>query len=292
MLRLLLAFFALAAPTAAQSPAGPRAALDALIAADRAFSANAAHAGSVAEAVAPMLDAEVSMGVPGRGRVTGRDAVLEVFRTAPPYREGTATWAPVRGGISADGTQGFTFGYLTLTGGDPARRNRKYLAYWLHRPEGWRIVAYRIVPRPAGEVSHDMMAPSLPAFTAAPGAGTAAHEASLATAERAFSDRAQTVGLAAAFREYARPDAMNMGQGPGFLIGPDAIYATFPADQTTSEINWSTDRAIVAASGDLGVSIGTIRPNGAVPEGQPAEIPFFTVWRRDAPDQPWRYIAE
>lgn len=292
MLRLLLALFALAAPAAAQSPADPRAALDALIAADRAFSAAAANAASVADAVAPMLDAEISMGVPGRGRVTGRDAVLEVFRTAPPYREGTASWTPVRGGISADGTQGFTFGYFSLTGGDPDRRSRKYLAYWLHRPEGWRIVAYRLVPRPPGDVPHDMMAPSLPAFAAAASAGTAAHEASLAAAERAFSDRAQTVGLAAAFREYGRADAMNMGRGPGFLIGLDAISGIFPADQTTSDVRWSTDRAIVASSGDLGVSIGTIRPNGAVPEGEPDSIPFFTVWRRDAPDQPWRYIAE
>ena len=28
------------------------------------------------------------------------------------------------------------------------------------------------------------------------------------------------------------------------------------------------------------------------PAGQPASIPFFTVWKRDAPNQPWRYIAE
>ena len=57
-------------------------------------------------------------------------------------------------------------------------------------------------------------------------------------------------------------------------------------------MRWSTERSVVAASGDLGVSIGTIHANGAVPEGQPASFPFFTVWRRDGADAPWRYVAE
>ena len=202
---------------------------------------------------------------------------------------------PVRGGISADGTQGFTYGYLTLSGGDPARRNRKYLAYWVRRPEGWRVAAYRQLPRPAGEVPLDLLPASLPGFAAAPSddpAAIAAHQASLAAAEKAFSDRAQQVGLRAAFREYGREDAMNMYEGAAFRVGLDAITAGFPEGQTTSPLNWSTDRAIAASSGDLGVSIGTIRSNAAVPEGQPSSFPFFTIWRRDRPDAPWRYVAE
>ena len=55
-----------------------------------------------------------------------------------------------------------------LTGGDPARRERKYLAYWVKRPEGWRVVAYRQQVREAGEVSKEMMPPSLPPFSAEP----------------------------------------------------------------------------------------------------------------------------
>ena len=48
----------------------------------------------------------------------------------------------------------------------------------------------------------------------------------------------------------------------------------------------------VASSGDLGVSIGTIHPNHPDANGQSNSFPFFTVWRRDGPNAPWRYIAE
>jgi ketosteroid isomerase-like protein len=290
MLRLALLLLAfVSAPAWAQ----PRQAeLDALLAADRGFSARAAGAPTAADGFAPMLDADVTMPSGGR-HVTGRDAVVAAFRDSPAFREGRVSWTPVRGGIAADGTHGFTYGYLTLSGGDPARRNRKYLAYWVHRPEGWRVAVYRQLPRAEGEVSLDMMPPSLPRAAAAPDpARSAAHEASLAAAERAFSDRAQQVGLRRAFREFGAADAMNMSGGAGFTLGPDAVSQAVAGEEATSPVNWSTDRAIAASSGDLGVSIGTIRANGPVPEGQPSSFPFFTIWRRDAPDQPWRYVAE
>src|SRR5688572_266305 len=123
------------AAAARAEPAEPQAGLESLLAADRAFSAAAAGAADAASGLAPMFDTEVVMPWPGRGNLVGRDAVVAAFRDGPSFREGRLHWTPVRGGISADGTQGFTFGYLTLSGGDPARRNRKYLAYWVRRAE-------------------------------------------------------------------------------------------------------------------------------------------------------------
>jgi ketosteroid isomerase-like protein len=296
MIRLLPAALAallfLAAPAFARDA---RADVDALLAADRAFSAAAANAPDIAGALAAMFDEEVVVPIPGSGLVVGRDAVLAAFRAGPALREGLVSWAPVRGGISADGSQGFTFGFLALTGGDPARRARKYLAYWVRRPQGWRVVAYRQVPREPGEVSTALLPPSLPGFSARPGRDRRtieAHRSSLHAAERAFSDRAQSVGLRAAFREYGREDAMNMYAGAGFAIGRDAIAANFPEGERTSPVSWRTERSFVASSGDLGVSIGTIRANAPAAGGRPAAFPFFTVWRRDGPRAPWRYIAE
>jgi len=281
-----------AGPLHAQSA---RANVEALLAADRAFSAAAAHAPSIPDAFAAMFDEQVVVPIPGRGHLIGRDAVMEAYRASTSFREGTISWAPIRGGISADGTQGFTLGYLNVSAGPPERRNRKYLAYWIRRPQGWRIVAYRLLPRAPGEVSTDLLEPSLPGFTAAPSTN-AAHiaslRASLSAAEQAFSDRAQQVGLRAAFLEFGRADAVNMSDGPGFAVGLAAVTAHFPENATTSPLRWSTERSFVASSGDLGVSIGTIHANGPVPEGQGADFPFFTVWRRDRPGAPWRYIAE
>lgn len=283
---LLLAFACLSAPAFAQ---GREAALESLLAADRAFAAEAERAASPADALAPMFDGEIWMAVAGRAQL-GRDAVRAALRASPAYPAGAMRWAPVRGGISADGTQGFTFGYASLAGGEPARRERKYLAYWVRRAEGWRVVAYRQTVRAPGEVSRAMRVPSLPGRRV-PGT-VAAHQASLAAAEQAFSDRAQQVGLRAAFAEYGREDAMNMG-GPGdFSYGAAAISRTVDQGEPVSAVRWSTERSFAAASGDLGLSIGTIRLNSAPPEGQPASFPFFTVWRRDGPGQPWRYVAE
>ena len=290
MIRSLLLVLLLIAAPAAAKPSDPGAAVEELLAADRAFSAEAAKAADVPSGLAPMIDAEAVMPVPGKGHVVGRDAVLAALRDNPSFKEGKASWVPVRGGISADGTQGFTYGFLSLTGGDSAKRERKYLSYWIKRPEGWRVVAYRQNGRESGEVSKEMISPSLPGFIADPVADPAVIEAqqmSVAAAERSFSDRAQVVGLKKAFREYGREDAMNMYAGAGFAIGLDAITAAFKDEPAT--INWGTERAFAASSGDLGVSIGTIHPND--PKAG-AGFPFFTVWRRDAPDQPWRYIAE
>jgi ketosteroid isomerase-like protein len=296
MIRILLAALAalaLAAPAAAQHRAADA---EALLAADRAFAAAAAHAATPADAIAAMLDAEAVMPAPPAGFAIGRDAILAALRAGPAWQSGTVSWAPIRGGVSADGTHGFTFGFLAVTAGDPARANRKYLAYWIHRAEGWRVVAWRQIPRQPGAASTDMLAPSLPAFEATPSADPAriaANQANLAAAEQAFSDRARTVGLRRAFREFGREDAMNMGGGAGFTLGAEAISRAVAGEEATSPVHWSTERSFVAASGDLGVSIGTIHTNApAAADGRAGAFPFFTIWRRDTPDGPWRYIAE
>ena len=284
----------LAAPPARAQSA--EANVDSLLAADRAFAAAAANAATPADAVAAMFDPEVV--VPGGPALTiGRDAALALLRAVPAWQSGTINWRPVRGGVSADGTQGFTYGYLTVTAGDPARRERKYLAYWVRRPEGWRVVAWRQTPHAAGAQTPGMHAPALPAFAATPNPDATLvqrHQASLAAAERAFSDRAQRVGLRTAFREYGRDDAVNLGTGgAAFVTGADVIAAGVDTSgATTSPINWSTERSVVASSGDLGVSLGVIRPNVAPTDGSPAGAAFFTIWKRDTPDGEWRYIAE
>ncbi|HTU12836.1 MAG TPA: hypothetical protein VMG08_18240 [Allosphingosinicella sp.] len=294
MLRIIAALILLiAAPTARAQSA--QANVDSLLAADRAFAAAAANAPTPADALAAMFDAEVI--VPGGPALTiGRDAALALFRAAPAWQSGQVSWRPVRGGVSADGTQGFTYGYLAVTAGPAERRARKYLAYWVRRSEGWRVVAWRQVPHGAeGTPTAGMTAPSLPGFATAPDpTAVPRHQASLAAAEQAFSDRAQRVGLAAAFREYGRADAINLAAGgAAFVTGAEAISAGVDAGgATTSPVRWSTQRSVVASSGDLGVSLGVIRRNQPGTDGSPDAFSFFTIWRRDSPNGPWRYIAE
>ena len=71
----------------------------------------------------------------------------------------------------------------------------------------------------------------------------------------------------------------------------NAVVAGFK-EEGPAKIHWGTEKAFVASSGDLGVSIGTIRPNEPPKTGEPDGFPFFTVWKREKPGAPWRYIAE
>jgi ketosteroid isomerase-like protein len=264
--------------------------VDDLLAADRAFSEQAASDADPLAAFGAMLTEDVIFPNVRQGHVRGKAAVLEMLRANPNYG-GPATWRPIRGGVSADGSHGFTLGYFDMAAGDPARRGRRYLAYWVKRPEGWRVAAYRQLIRGPGEKLIDALPPSLPARTSPLLPAVADSAASVRAAEQAFSDRAQQAGLRAAFTEFGRPDSINMTAPTGFAVGNQAIGANMP-DAPPSPVRWSADHALAAPSGDLAITFGYIHSNGPVPAGQPDRLPFFTIWRRDAPDQPWRYIAE
>jgi ketosteroid isomerase-like protein len=276
----------------------PRAALNELLAADRGFAAAGARADAVS-AITAMLADDVWM--PTRGQFArDKRAVAETLRNAFASAETQAEWAPIRGGISADGQHGFTLGYMTARKPDGPPIPLKYLSYWVKQPAGWRVVAYNVRRRPAGDVSPSMMEPALPARLIAPTsdpATIARHTESLIAAERAFSDRAQQIGLGPAFEENGSADAANMGGGdtPSFIVGPRAIARAVSQGATgpPSPVSWSADRAVVASSGDLGVTFGMIRPNAPPSDAaRQTGAAFFTIWRRARSSDAWRYVAE
>jgi ketosteroid isomerase-like protein len=293
----ILAALALAATSwtlpASARPPSPQAVVDGLVASDRAFSDLASRAG-IGRAAAAMVDEDVLMPVPGGTFARGRADVLNALSAGGLGYSSRSRWSPVRAGISADGTHGFTWGYVETTGADGAVRLGKYLSYWVRRPGGWRVAAWRRVPRPDGDVSTEMLPPALPARLVAARPGSPAHRraaAGLAAAESAFSDDAQRIGLGPAFARWGTEDAANMGRGPAFRIGAANIGADMP-QSVPAELSWSSEGVLVAPSGDLGLSWGWIRPTGPVEAGRPAAFPFFTVWRRTAADGAWRYVAE
>ena len=279
----------------------PQSLADELLAADRAFAANAERVGAI-EAIGAMLDDSVIMQIPGPTFARGKSAALASLRANPINTGAKISWTPIRVGISADRRHGFSFGYMTLLRADSIKTPLKYLAYWIKTPAGWRVAAYKRRPRPAGEVSMALMAPSLPdKLVLAPGDFDDAvkrHRASLVAAEKEFSDAAQTMGIGPAFERFGRrADAMNMG-GPtdtAFVISSPAIGRSIGRGSPGggSPVSWASDYdAIVASSGDLGVTFGFIRSNTPAAAGQqPQVFPFFTIWRRE-PGGRWLYIAE
>jgi ketosteroid isomerase-like protein len=293
MLRHILPLLLLAV---VQAPPSPATAVEELLEADRAFARTGAAKDTIT-ALSAMFADDVIAGVPGGAFVDSRQKLVEALKANPDNAASRVEWAPIRGGISADGLHGFTFGYMTMHKKDGTSVPWKYLAYWMKGPQGWRVAAYRRRPRPEGVVSTTMMPPSLPARLVPPSADAAAIEQyrkSLASAEQSFSDEAQKIGLAAAFTKYGRADAVNMG-GPKdvqFVVGSASIGRSVGEGTPTdsSPVVWGPDhKVIVASSGDLGITFGFIRSTTAS-EGPP--IPFFTIWRRASSSDPWRYIAE
>jgi ketosteroid isomerase-like protein len=284
---LLFAPFAVPVPAAVAVASSANAGVEELLAADRQWSQAAAGADLVS-GICAMFDAAVVLPLPGGDFARTREEAAAALAANPANKGARASWSPVRAGVSGDGRHGFSFGYMTLQAADKSVRHAKYLAYWVKRPDGWRVAAYKRVPSPQAGGTPPM-APLVPRpLPAHP--DQAALKASLIAAEQGFSDEAQRVGLHRAFESNGRADAMNMGREAAFVIGAEAIGASMPADPV-SPVHWSAEDALVAGSGDLGVTWGKIRPH-KVEEGQPAEIPFFTIWYRPDPSQPWKYVAE
>ena len=272
-----------------------RDAVNKLLEVDRGFSASGADR-PVIESIPRMFAGDVIMPVPGNRFAEGRDAAIEAMRANADNLTGRATWTPVRGGVSMDGQHGFTFGFMTVRRADGSTIPLKYLAYWTRQQEGWRISAYKRRVRAAGDVSLEMMSPSLPARIVPTTASASAELGEgLKRTEGEFSAEAQKIGIGPAFAKYGSEDAMNMG-GPndaGFVIGSEAIGRSVGAGSApgTSPVSWSADRVIVSPRGDLGITFGRIRSNDPTKAGDPG-APFFTIWRRASASAPWRYVAE
>lgn len=288
---------ALGAMAIAQDSRQPGAVADELLAADRAFAA-AAAARTVVEALAPMFASDVVMPLPTAVFARGKDKVTEALAGNPDNTTGRVEWFPVRAGVSADGEHGFTFGYMTLKKPDGSQLPLKYIAYWVKQQDGWRVGIYKRGRGVEGAVPREMLPPALPLRLVAPSTDATLrekHRKSLEQAEQAFSDEAQKIGIGPAFARNGSADAVNMfGPTPAFVVGSEAIGKNVGAGrpETESPVTWSADYAVlVASSGDLGATMGMIKPKAPTP-GQPAAIPFVTIWRRASVSDPWKYIAE
>ena len=284
-----------------QAPAGktPQQLVEELLAADRAFSKASAQT-DVVSGLSAMFAPDVMMPIPGNQFARGAAAATAALKGNASNLTARAEWTPIRGGISADGQHGFTFGYMTTKQADGTVIPGKYLSYWVRQKDGWRVAGYKRSRAAADKKpSLDMMPPSLPASLVAVTIDAAAiehHRQSLDAVERAFSAEAQKIGIGQAFSKYGSSDAVNAG-GPNeasFLVGSEAIGSSVGAGSPGgSPVSWGPDSVLVASSGDLGVTFGMIRSNSPGRDGNyPSPVPFFTVWRRASPNDAWRYVAE
>jgi ketosteroid isomerase-like protein len=209
-----------------------------------------------------------------------------------------ARWTVVRGDVSADGRDGYTYGYFDVIHPAGDTIYLKYQAYWRRSPAGrWEILAFSRGRRAAGPDGPGIPTELAAANTARhPGtnADTAAILREIEATEAAFSDSVG-VNVAAAFGGFAAPDAGKLEGGSSFVFGKAAITALF-ASPPPGQLGpvWRPQAGSAAASGDLGFTLGPAwaRQAGPVQTGPPPNAGrYFTIWKRQR-DGTWRFLVD
>jgi len=273
----------------------PQQVADELLTADRTFAAASAKTDLIT-AISAMFTADVAMPAPG-GYAFGLQKAVDALKANPANTGAKATWSPARVGISRDGFHGFTAGFMTITRADGSVAPAKYLAYWIKQKDGWRVAVYKRTAAkevPANVKLTYLLPENIMVSMLVPEREARSRE-SLMDAERSFAADAQKIGLGPAFKKYGSADAINLGgpNVPVFAWGNNDIATLVGQNEPASgsSVNWGPDKAIVAISGDFGVTMGYITRNSPGPDGKtPPPNPFFTIWRLEA--NGWRYIAE
>ena len=227
-----------------------------------------------------------------RGRAAAR-AITAAESLAAPF---AVRWQPVRAEASRDGQSGYSYGYTivsTAANGTPAIRVDRYIAYWRHLPMGWRIAAYA---ETYGAPPTDLPLPTEASAAVMPDVGmptgTGPLEA-IRSVDVQFSADARKLGTGVAFGRYAAADAQ-MFSGPGeFISGPQAISDSFGPPTAKSTLVWHPVHGEVAASGDLGFTVGNAVFTGEREDGAKIErfSKYLTVWKRQR-DGTWRYVVD
>lgn len=209
----------------------------------------------------------------------------------------SARWTVLRHDVSADGRDGYTYGYLDVVRPSGAVVEGRYHAYWRRTGAGrWQILAMTRARRASGAPTAELP-PSVPAhdlrYVRAPSRDTILGLQSLYAVEAEFSD---SVGVAVgrAFGRFAADDA-GKAAGAAFVFGKAAIADLFK-DPPPGALGpaWTPDAGTVAASGDLGFTYGPAWPRVAgATQQRPAVTTgrYFSIWRRQA-DGTWKYIVD
>lgn len=273
------------APSPARLPAR-----DTLFALDQSRSDSAAARG-VSEAMLATLSPDAAYLRAGVPAIYGIEAVRTLFAANPETSGTLITWQPLGGGISNDLRAGYTYGIAARVSPRAPVRLERYIAYWRRESrQPWRIAAYAEVGAPpASEGSVPMDRPTPPAPTL-PRAMAQARGAVLA-ADSLFADLAYRMGTGYAFAATVAADGVMFGN-PQLVIGPQAVQDFFSGGAGAS-LSWQPVYASVAASRDLGFTIGEYTSTGRGPTGAAVQRfgKYLTIWRLQS-DGTWKFVVD
>jgi ketosteroid isomerase-like protein len=258
-----------------------RAALESIVAAERAFAKAAAEHGVRAAFLMNLADDATLFrphAVNGKQWTEGR-----------PDRPGLLTWFPTYADVSRDGDLGYTTGPYEFrqSAGDKAINYGYFMTVWKRQADGqWKAVLDQGVstPPPTGAPADLQFA-----APAAPAGKTAASVPpdSLLGLDREFAAAAASKGAAAAYATYAADDLRLYRDGRFPLVGKPAARPIFSAG---GALAWQPAKADVSRSGDLGYTYGLAQWK-ASQEAKAEYANYVRLWKRQADGQ-WRVVLE
>ncbi len=123
-------------------------------------------------------------------------------------------------------------------------------------------------------------------------AGTESARAELMRVDAEFSQAAGTIGAGEAFARYADADAVMLPADENPVTGREAVrrFAELPPGTVLA---WKPFKADVAASGDLGYTLGTYELSGKDKEGQTYTHygKYCSVWKRQKGGS-WKWVVD
>ena len=123
--------------------------------------------------------------------------------------------------------------------------------------------------------------------------GVQADKSALLKIDEQFSADAQKVGVAEAFARYAAPDARMLPAGKDVVSGLDAVKSQMAGFPKGATLAWKPFHADIAASGDLGYTLGTyeLRAKDEAGKATVAYGKYCSVWKKQ-PDGSWKWVVD
>lgn len=121
------------------------------------------------------------------------------------------------------------------------------------------------------------------------------NEEALLAADRAFNDKAQKDGIAAAFEAFAAPKA-RMFRGEEHIVSGPAAIGALMAEQYAhgGSLSWTPTEAVSSADGTLGFTHGRWTYTSPAAEGREPRIgkgSYVSVWSRQ-PDGTYKFEVD
>jgi len=275
------------------------AARDSLLALDVARTDSVRTLGAVNGVVALLHD-DIAYLRAGVGAVYGRENVRAMLNATTTAAGTPVQWQPLGGGLSADGSFGYTYGIAEIepptAGGTAGQRMpgvgrlERYIAVWRRTATApWRVVAY-------SEVGGTSVPEAPLAGTTPPaqpvGGREGSQRADLIQVDNDFSDEASRTGLAAAFSSYVAPNGI-LFAGTELVTGPDEVRELYARGNNRTSLVWRPVHSGIASSGDLGFTVGEYVATGTNANGAVSQRfgKYLTVWRKQR-DGRWRFVAD